>query len=280
MSRRPADLSERETAGDGTAGQAAAEKVGELTVFGTALMFLTRLPVGSSCSSDPAILARSTRWFPLIGLLIGCLLSLIWLVVLSVLPASLAVLATLVAGVLLTGAFHEDGLADLADSAGAFGVDDKLAIMRDSRVGTYGALALILLMLARFIVLWELSVAGVAVVSIALISAHVLARWSSVWLMARIPYARAEAANRVVAQDVDRRRLIEASLVALAALTPVLIASVWQTLLCLIVALLVTIAAGHRFRRTLGGITGDCLGACNVLVEIAVLITILLLTRS
>ena len=252
-----------------------ATRAGPAIAIGTAVMFLTRLPVGRYCSPDPLVLSRSTRWFPLVGLLVGTLLALVWGLVQSVAPSSVAAVATLVAGILVTGAFHEDGLADVADGAGAFGADAKLEIMRDSRVGTYGALALVLLLLARFTLLWELSVAVLATPVAALVAAHVLARWSSVWLMARIPYARAAAANRVVAEGVDRRRLLEASLVALLALAPVFVLLGPPSAVLPPLALAVTVLAGWRFRARLGGITGDCLGATNVLVELAVLSAVL-----
>jgi len=128
----------------------------EARLFGTAIMFLTRLPVGSLCSAEPIDLARSSRWFPLVGLLIALLVSLVYYLASLLLPVPVSIVLMLVASVLLTGAFHEDGLADVADSAGAFGLDAKLEIMRDSRVGTYGALALILLIALKGALLFEL----------------------------------------------------------------------------------------------------------------------------
>ena len=254
-----------------------AERVSELVVIGTATMFLTRLPVGRHASGDPRVLARAARWFPLVGLLVGGLLAALWLLAQSLLPSSLSVLVVLVAGVLVTGAFHEDGLADVADGAGAFDREAKLEIMRDSRVGTYGALALVLLVLARFLLLWELTVMPPETVVAALLAAHVLARWSSLWLMARVSYARPESGNRVVVDGVDARRLLEGSLVALVALVPAVLLGGTGMLLLAPLALAVAAVAGTRFRRRLGGITGDCLGAANVLVELAVLLGALVL---
>jgi|GEM_PF-34836 len=249
---------------------------GPLAAVATAIMFLTRLPVGLLGSGDPAVLSRATRWFPLVGLLVGGLLGATWALAQTFLPSSIAVFGVLVAGVLVTGAFHEDGLADVADSAGAFGREAKLDIMRDSRVGTYGAVALVLLVLGRFVLLWELSVMPLVAPLAALIAAHVLARWSSVWLMARVPYARPNSSNRVISANVDLRRLAEASVVAALALVPAVWLGGWLAVLVAIpVALLVTLVAGWRFRRSIGGITGDCLGATNVLVELAVLLTVL-----
>lgn len=238
----------------------------------TALTFLTRLPVARFASGEPAALSRATMWFPLVGLLIGSALGLTVIAVSSLLPASVAVLAVLVLGVLLTGGFHEDGLADVADSAGAFSPDSKLTIMRDSRVGTYGALALILLLLARYTMLGDLVWTDWTMVVGALIAAHVLARWSSVLLMTWLPYARAEAANKVVAQGVTSTQLLLSSAVAAVCLIPVAVLDWPLALLAMLVALIVTALAGLWFRRTFDGMTGDCLGAANVMVEISVLV--------
>lgn len=239
----------------------------------TATMFLTRVPVGGLASGDPRALSRATRWFPLVGLGVGAALAASFALVSLVLPTGVAAVATLAIGVRLTGAFHEDGLADVADSAGAFDVERKLEIMRDSRVGTYGALALVLLALAK----WQLLVAaGVGVAAFALPVAHVASRWATVWLMARFDYARPEAANRVVAEGVTGRRLGEATLVACACVALVGLVS-GAPVACAaasLVAPLVAELAGHRFRATFGGVTGDCLGAANQLVEVGTLAAI------
>jgi len=269
---------------------------GVVTELATTLMFLTRLPVFGLGSGDPEVLSRATRWFPLAGALVGALLAATAWLGGTVLPAGPGTVLVLVAGVLITGAFHEDGLADVGDSAGAFGIDRKLAIMRDSRVGTYGALALLLLVLAKFtliVALWPgLTVPGLAmpgsaapgpaVLATGLVAAHVASRWSSVWLMARIAYARPEAANRVVAEGVTGQRLLEASGVAIVCLlTAALIAvpfddggpalAALMLVATPLVAVAGTIIGGQWCVRAFGGITGDCLGAVNQLVEVAVL---------
>jgi len=243
--------------------------------FGTALMFLTRLPVGRFCSGDAHVLSASTRYFPLVGALVGLLLSVILVIANHFLPANVAVVLMLIVGVRTTGAFHEDGLADVADSAGAFDVDRKLEIMRDSRVGTYGALALILLVLGKFLLLTELLDIDTGYCIAALISAHVLSRWSSVWLMVTEEYTRPEAANKVVADGVTTRRLAESTLVAAVVLAPL----VWMSSLAIYalipLAWITAIICAQRFRHSYGGITGDCLGAANQVVEFVVLVIVL-----
>lgn len=246
----------------------------ELIIFGTAVMFLTRIPVGRYCSGEPSTLSVSTRYFPLVGWVVGGLISLCFLVSDYFLPHSLSVALTLWAGVLLTGAFHEDGLADVADSAGAFTLERKLDIMRDSRVGTYGSLALILLILIKFIAILEVALISVPVTVAALLVAHILSRWSSVWMMATQVYARPEAANRVVAQGVNSSRLMQATGCAAALLLPVAAMSSWWILVCMPIAWVISHVSAYRYRRAYTGITGDCLGATNQLVETGIYVVI------
>ncbi len=247
----------------------------QLVSIGTAFMFLTRLPVGQLCSADPLELAISTRYFPLVGFVVGTLLALCLWCVQLILPDSVAVILMLVLAVCLTGALHEDGLADVVDSFGAFGLDNKLSIMRDSRVGTYGALALILLVLLKFVTVWELAQINVSSCLLAVVSAHVLSRWSSVWLMARANYIRAVTANKNIADNVNNARLIESTLCVLVVFLPLAWLVSPLVYLLLLLAWLVSVACVHRFNRLFGGITGDCIGAANQLVELSVYIAVL-----
>lgn len=248
---------------------------GQIITFGTALMFLTRIPVGRFCSPDAKVLSDSTRYFPVVGALVGCLLVLALVLLESWVPVSVAVFLTLVLSVRITGAFHEDGLADVADSAGAFDVDKKLDIMRDSRVGTYGALALILLVLGKFVLLSELLFIDITYCAVAMVAAHILSRWSSVLLMATAPYARPEAANKVVAEGVTIRRLLEATLISLLLMLCLWWFSSIAVFLLMLVAWLTTFLCARRFKHAFGGITGDCLGATNQIVEVVVLLSVL-----
>ena len=238
-------------------------------------MFLTRLPVGRFSSGDMQVLAVSARYFPLVGLIVALIMSAALVASAQVLPVAVAVAIALCIGVLVTGAFHEDGLADLADSAGAFGIDRKLEIMRDSRVGTYGSLGLILLVLLRFVVILELAKVSLLVAVGALVVAHASSRWSSVYLMARVDYARPEAANRVVAEGINNGSLMQATLCwGIVAVVPAMLVSSW-ILLCLLVAWLGTSVCARYFQSTFMGITGDCLGAGNVFVELLCLTFVL-----
>src|SRR5580704_12617238 len=119
----------------------------------TALQFLTRVPVGSF-PYDPEALSRAVLWFPLVGGFVGAAAAGVHWAVARAVSAPIAALATLIFLVLITGAFHEDGLADTADGlGGGWNRQQSLEIMRDSRIGTYGAIALILSLFARWLLL-------------------------------------------------------------------------------------------------------------------------------
>lgn len=238
-----------------------------------AVMFLTRIPVPRGVGHDPADLARATPWFPFVGLLVGLVgAGVLWAGAHAWSPFVAAALST-VATVWLTGAFHEDALADTLDGfGGGWGREQILTIMKDSRVGSYALAGVTLALLTKVGALTLLTEGDVAVAARALVAAHVLGRWSGLPLIHRLPYVSGDGArNRPFAASVTTPRLLVGSLLALglvaAALLPLGAAPLAGALL---VALAVTALAGRWFQRVLGGVTGDCLGAANQLVELAV----------
>lgn len=244
----------------------------QLRVLLAGVMFLTRVPVPAWAGHDPARLARSTAWFPLVGAGVGLAGGGAYaLAALGLAPLVAAALST-AATVWATGAFHEDALADACDGfGGGWGRDQILAIMKDSRVGSYGVVGLALALAAKLGAL--ASIAAPADVARALVAGHVLGRWSSLPLIWRHPYVRADdaggpaAKGRPFAASVTPGRLAAGSALAAALLALALGA---RALPAAAAAVAVTLLAGRYFRRTLGGITGDCLGAANQMVELAV----------
>jgi adenosylcobinamide-GDP ribazoletransferase len=241
----------------------------------TAMTFLTRLPGPRSLGYDPARLARSTVWFPLVGVVVGAAGAGALVLGAAVWPPVVAAALSTAATVWLTGAFHEDALADACDGfGGGWDRAQVLAIMKDSRVGSYGVVGLALVLLAKIGALAALAEGGVATAARALVVAHVLGRWSSLPLIWALPYVRDArddgARSRPFAASVTGPRLAVGSAAALAvaavALAPLGPAAVGVSLT---VAAAVTMLAGRYFRRRLGGVSGDCLGAANQLVELA-----------
>jgi len=247
-----------------------------------ALQFYTRLPITGRLSAwtrwSPDRLARATRYFPLAGIVVALLQSLVYVVASLLLPHPVALLLVLAVGLLLTGAFHEDGWADFCDGFGGHADRTRtLAIMRDSRIGTYGAAGLLLLLLLRFETLAHIDVEWIAA---ALVCAAALSRGCAVLVLASLPYAREEddAKAKPIAESVRAGDVLPA--LALAGL-PLFALTAWTgdataASLGLAFALLATAALRRLIRRRLGGYTGDCLGAVQQVSEVAFLIGLLL----
>lgn len=243
-----------------------------MTIFGpflAACTFLTRLPLPVD-PFDEATLARSSIWFPVVGAMVGGIGGLMLALAAQTWPPFVAAVLSLLATVLLTGAMHEDALADAADGFGGGRTREHvLEIMRDSRIGSYGTVALVLALSARIGCLAAMApVEGVR----ALVAAHVLARWSSLPLMLALPYARSQGSASPFVGAVTKSSLVRGTLLAGLVVAPAL---AWRALPAAFAAVVVTVLAGRYFRRRLGGITGDCLGAANQVVELTTYLTLL-----
>ncbi|WP_206613474.1 adenosylcobinamide-GDP ribazoletransferase [Parahaliea mediterranea] len=229
-----------------------------------AVTFLTRIPLPASPWQDAA-LTRSSAYFPLVGLLVGSLGALIYAGATQYWHSDIAALLAMAAMLLLTGGFHEDGLADTADGlGGGWSVDDKLRIMKDSRLGTYGALALVMALLLKFALLSALPPASVPA---ALILGQVLGRWAALPLIATTAYVRSEGTGKPLVGGVTGPRLLAATGFSLLVL--VVLEGTAPGAIALAVVALIALWRWHC-QRQIGGITGDTLGAGNQLAELAV----------
>jgi adenosylcobinamide-GDP ribazoletransferase len=229
-----------------------------------AFQFLTRLPV-PEVGFAPDGLARAVKFFPVVGLVVGLGAGLIEKALGPHLGRTGSALAVLVYLVLVTGCLHEDGLADVADSMGGWTREQRLAILHDSRIGSYGASALVLSLLSRAVLLAGLPLEHFTAY---LVSAHVLCRWSMLPLSYYLPSAReSEGQGARIARLTSTASLIVGSLFTIAT---VAVALRRAAIAPLIVAVVVPLLSGWFYMRKLGGVTGDCFGATNQLTEIAV----------
>jgi adenosylcobinamide-GDP ribazoletransferase len=250
----------------------------EFRIFLRALQYFTRIPVPASIGHAADQLGQTARYLPLIGLVVGFFAAAaLWLSA-HVLPAGLAVGLALAAGVLITGAFHEDGLSDFADGLGGTTRERTLAIMKDSRVGVYGVIALVFVVLLKYEALVSLVArhsAGYA--ALALIAGHVVSRAVAVSVMATLPYARTDATSKARpvippgAREFALRAAAVALPVALLALGLLIAAGAHANSLvaALALMLMVRVYLAWQFAQRLGGYTGDCLGAMQQLTELA-----------
>ena len=229
-----------------------------------ALAFLTRIPVGGAAPLDARRLSRAAGWFPVVGLVVGGVLGGTRLLTELALPPEAATVLALAAAVAVTGALHEDGLADTADGLGAHVPRQRrLEILRDSRIGTFGAAALILVVLLSWTLLAPLS--GEEVLRAAL-CAHVLGRWS-ILPQSLLPTARADGSPATF-MHVRPIGLAAGSVVAIA--VALLAGGPGPGALAVAVAVAITLVSGGLMIRALGGVTGDTFGAVTKLVEVAV----------
>jgi len=243
--------------------------------FFIALGFFTRLPVPAWVDFAPDKLAQAACFLPLVGWLVGLAGALAYGLAAQVLPSGLAAVLSIAATILLTGAFHEDGWADTCDGlGGGWTREQVLAIMKDSRIGSYGATGLVLLLLARHQALVGLAAGGTSAVLAALLTAHPLSRLVPVALMATLDYARADASARS-APLAGRLGVAELGGAALAGILPLLLLTPGAALAALAAGTLVTLAARRIFLRRLGGYTGDCLGAAQQAAELIIYLGIL-----
>lgn len=232
--------------------------------FRDAVGFLTRVPVGRGVA-DRGI-EKASAWFPVVGGLVGLTVAGVYAAVYPWLPSLLVAVSAVGVGIWLTGAFHEDGLADSFDALGSGAVgEEALRIMRDSRLGTYGTTALLLSVLWRVVAVASFTPAAAAA---GLVMAHSLGRAGSVALMRLTPPARADGLGRSGVSGVTQGGAWFAILTGLAVSS---LAAGWWVGPAVIAVALTVVALRKISSRRLGGITGDVLGACEQISEMLIL---------
>lgn len=247
----------------------------QLELIFIAIAFFSRLPVPGWVDFAPDKLGRAARYLPLVGWLIGLIGAAVYWLAAQLLPVDLAVVLAMAATIRATGAFHEDGWADTCDGlGGGWTKDQALAIMKDSRIGSYGAIGLVLLLLAKYLALADLGADDDYPVLAALLVAHPLSRLAAVSVMAVLDYARSDdsAKSAPVARRPDAGEL---GIATLAGVLPLLLLPAAAALTALGLAAVVVVMALRTFARRLGGYTGDTLGAVQQLSEIAIYLGVL-----
>ena len=242
------------------------------TDFKVALAFLTRIPI--DVQWEDGTLARAFRAFPFAGMIIGAISgSVYWLATSLGLTGLLAGFAAILVSIVLTGGLHEDGLADMADGfGGGHTVTDKLAIMRDSHIGSYGMLALVLSVGIRVSAM--ASIAVPEMVFATLVAAGALSRGAMPALMTALPMARSDGLAVNAGQPTTKTAILAA---ILAAIITMLFLDFLYGLAAIIFGLWGAVFTGWLARRQIGGYTGDVVGATQQITEGAVLVTVVAL---
>ena len=250
--------------------------------FLLAIQFFTRIPVTGRLADwvgySPAMLRASAAHFPGIGWLAALLAAgvyggLHWALAPNPFAPAVAAVLSTVATVLMTGGFHEDGLADVADGLGGSAQRERaLDIMKDSRIGTYGAIALVLAVLAKISLLVLLAQIHPQWVLVALFAAHVSSRYMPLWLIRCLAHVgdTAQSKSKPLADSISRTGLWVGGVWWLLAMGLCALVFPWQALLAgALAAALAALFMGWRLHKRLQGYTGDGLGATQQLSEIA-----------
>ena len=250
--------------------------VHQCRLFFIALQFFTRLPIPRWVGFEPAWLQHASRYFPLVGVVVAAISGAVYLLASWLLPPAVAVLLAVAAGIYLTGAFHEDGFADMCDGFGGGLTRERvLEIMKDSRIGAYGAIGIVCLLAVKCVALAALPPSTVVA---ALFIAHPLSRLAAVSLIRFMNYARDEGKAKPLAQEM---RTGEFLIAALCGLLPAIVCGALGIVEWSALAFAVVAAAGaawwlgRKCQRRLQGYTGDCLGAVQQVAEVAVYLAIL-----
>jgi adenosylcobinamide-GDP ribazoletransferase len=246
-----------------------------------AVGYFTRVPVPAGVWSAQEV-PHATRYFPLIGGGVGAVAAGVLLAAGQLWSLPLAVLLSMVTSLLLTGALHEDGLADCADGFGGGTTRERvLEIMQDPRIGSFGALALALTLLLKAAALLELARIGPATVAMALVFAHAASRAVALLVMLRLPYLRGAgpSKSRAVVSGMGLREaglgLASGVLLTGALACASGVFGPAQVLVAIAAAGLLLLCALSYLQRRIGGYTGDCLGATQQLAEIAIYLALL-----
>lgn len=234
----------------------------------TALAFLTRIPIPANVPYSPAHMNASARYFPLVGMIVGSIGALAYFLAVQIWTTPLAIALSMAATMLLTGALHEDGFADSCDGfGGGRRREQVLAIMKDSRVGTYGAIGLILLLTIKFLSL--LTLAQPAQIICALIVAHAWSRLFAISYLFDLHYVRDDDSSKVkpIATQLSRNDFLIAGL----SVTPLwLLIGLRPTAVIVVVLLLARWLFAKYLQRRIGGYTGDCLGCAQQIAEVLI----------
>lgn len=248
----------------------------ELHLFFTALMFYSRIPVPKTTSYSETDLNRATKYFPLLGIMVGCIVALVYWLAHFIFPNSLAIILSMVAGIFVTGSFHEDGFADVCDGfGGGWTAEDRLRIMKDSRIGTYGTVGLIFILLLKYISIGEFKPDQIPLV---LILSHTLSRLMPVLVIRIGKYARNDATSKVkpLGKSITKAEFLIAILIGI---LPMVLFWNPYVLLVILLPLISTLWLSSYFEKRIGGYTGDCLGAIQQVSETGIYITLLLLLQ-
>lgn len=237
----------------------------ELQIFLTALMFYTRIPVPKNIDHNPELLNKATGYFPFVGWIVGGIAVLSFYIANELFNHSIAVVISFIVSILTTGAFHEDGFADMCDGFGGGWTKEKiLDIMKDSRMGAYGTIGLICLFLLKFSVLNSVNYPSILIL---IFTGHVFSRLCPIIMVSTSNYVREneDAKAKPLAKSITKNEIWKAVIFGV---LPLALFNRPALLLSVLLPVLSTLYLRRYFIKWIGGYTGDCLGAIQQVAEL------------
>lgn len=237
-----------------------------------AISYFTRVPIPDSIVFDAKQFHKANAYLPLIGIAVALIMGIVFYLSQLLFSHQISLLFMLISSLLLTGALHEDGFADCCDGfGGGYNPEQRLKIMKDSQIGTYAAIGLIILFLLKFNLLLEIIAIDYSSLFIALLVAHSLSRYAALCIMQLLPYVRLDESSKVqsLATKLDGYYFLFASLCAASSL---LLIGLGNALIILACCALVSIIIAKKLIKNLQGYTGDCLGFVQQCIELTILL--------
>ena len=249
-------------------------------------MFYTRIPCPKNINHNPDYLNKATRYFPFIGWIVGSISFLAFYLFSLFLSIEIAVILAIIASILTTGAFHEDGFADVCDGFGGGWTKEKiLLIMKDSAIGAYGAIGLVLLFLLKFKLLSEAillftDTKSYFLIFLLFISAHALSRLAAISIIFTHQYSRDDASSKSkpIAKKHSWKEVFGAFFFGLLPLLALAYVQ-YKILFVLIPVFLARYFLARYFQKWIDGYTGDCLGATQQICEVIYYLSVLFLWK-
>jgi adenosylcobinamide-GDP ribazoletransferase len=263
----------------------------QVHIFFAALMFLTRLPIPKWVQHKNEYVQKATTYFTIVGCIIGCITAMVYFLSSKILSPTIAILLSMVTSILLTGAFHEDGFADVCDAFGGGYTKEKiLEIMKDSRLGTYGTIGLIMILFFKFFLLLELSSTALSInivgvhlpfiysFPLLIIASHTVSRFMPLVMIQSYTYVFQEDLSKskpMASQKLNFGQLLFAFVISI---LPFIFLPI-QLLGAYIFMFVATFYLGNYFKKWIGGYTGDCLGTVQQVSELIFLLSVLIINK-
>lgn len=252
----------------------------ELTYFLTAVMFFTRIPIPFKVPYSHEIMNKSQKYFPLIGYLVGGMAILVYWATSYLFSADIAIVLSMVSTVLLTGAFHEDGFTDVCDSfGGGYGKEKIMTIMKDSRIGAYGVIGIVLLLLLKFLALHNIAELSTSFLLVVMLNGHITSRFHAATAIYTHRYVRDTDDSK--SKPMANQKLSYSSLLfsLILAIVPYILFDNWLFIIAFFVSYISKMYLTMYFKKHIGGYTGDCLGTIQQVCEVLFYLTTLTLWK-